>query len=265
MTSWRLGVIGSPIAHSVSPQLHLAGLKYLGYHGHSERVDVDEAHAYRIRDVMGAQFDALSLTMPLKEVAATLCDELDERATALGVVNSLLWREGRLLGASTDGAGFIDSLHGEMGVDVTDMHVVVVGSGGAARAIVDSLVRESASSVTVLGRNPLTVQQLVDAHPRVVDHSLIYRPVDLIVNTTPSSTRDDQSAVMQGVSRDTIAVDITYEPRESPWLALHAELGCANRNGLAMLAYTVARQMNWWWNSDIPGSFLLPALAEALK
>lgn len=264
MTSWRLGVIGSPIGHSVSPQLHLAGLKYLGYEGTSQRLDVDQAHAYRIREVMGEQFDALSLTMPLKEIAAPMCDELDERATALGVVNSLLWREGRMLGASTDGAGFVDSLRGELGVGVTDMHVVVLGSGGAARAIVDSLVREGASSVTVLGRNRLSVAQIVATHPPVVDHSLIYRPVDLIINTTPSSSRDEQSAVMQGVSRDTIAIDITYEPRQSSWLAPYAQLGCAHRNGLAMVAYTVARQMNWWWNSDIPGSILLPALDEAL-
>jgi shikimate dehydrogenase len=265
MTSWRLGVIGSPIAHSVSPYLHLAGLKYLGYEGTSVRLDVDQEHAYRIREVMGAQFDALSLTMPLKAVAATMCDELDDRAAALGVVNSLLWRRGKLLGASTDGPGFIDSLRGELGVGVANMHVVVIGSGGAARAIVDSLVREGAGSVTVLGRNPLSVRLLVDTYPRVVDHSLIYRPIDLIVNTTPSSARDDQSAVMQGVSRDTIAIDITYEPRESSWLALHGHLGCTHSNGLAMLAYTVARQMNWWWNSDIPGSYLLPTLVEALK
>ncbi|MDH2902618.1 MAG: hypothetical protein PXZ08_01535 [Actinomycetota bacterium] len=264
MTSWRLGVIGSPIEHSLSPQLHLAGLRHLGLEGTSVRLEVDQQHADRIREMMGAQFDALSVTMPLKEVAASSCDELDERATALGVVNSLVWREGRLLGASTDGAGFIDSLRGEFAISVADMHVVILGSGGAARAIVDSLVLEGAGSVTVLGRNPFSVARIVSAHPSIVDHSLIYRPIDLIVNTTPTSSRDVHSAVLQGVSRETIAVDITYEPRISPWLALHDELGCAHRNGLAMLAYTVARQMNWWWNSDIPGSLLLPVLHEAL-
>ncbi|NNN08485.1 MAG: hypothetical protein HKL85_04740 [Acidimicrobiaceae bacterium] len=265
MTSWRLGVIGSPIAHSASPALHLAGLAYLGYQGTSQRLDVDQDHAYRIRDVMGVEFDALSLTMPLKEVAATLCDELDERATTLGVVNSLLWREGRLLGASTDGAGFVDSLRGQCSVSVADMHVVVLGSGGAARAIVDALVRDGAASVSVLGRNPLSVAQLVKSDARVMDHTAMYRPVDLIVNTTPSTTRAAESAVMHGVTSSTIAIDITYEPRESPWLAMHAAAGCAHHNGLAMLAYTVARQMNWWWNSDIPGSLLLPVLVEAFK
>jgi len=249
----------------VSPQLHAAGLAYLGFEGNSRRMEIDAANAGKIREVMGQEFDALSLTMPLKTVAATLCDELDERARTLGVVNSLLWREEKLLGACTDGAGFIDSLRGEFSLSVADMHVVVLGSGGAARAIVDSLVREDVHSVAVLGRNPMTVSSLVNRYPNVVDHSVIFRPVDLIVNTTPSQSREPVTAVMQGVTRETVAVDITYEPRRSPWLARHAQLGCRNTNGLSMLAYTVARQMNWWWDSDIPGSYLLPVLLQALQ
>ena len=265
MKVWRLGVIGSPIDHSVSPQLHAAGLAYLGFEGSSIRLDIDEANAGRIREVMGPEFDALSLTMPLKAVAATLCDELDERARSLGVVNSLLWRDEKLLGTSTDGAGFIDSLRGEFSLSVADMHVVVMGSGAAARAIVDSLVREDVHSITVLGRNPTTVLSLVDQYSNVADHSVIFRPVDLIVNTTPSLSREPVNAVMQGVTRETVAVDITYEPRLSSWLERHAQLGCRNTNGLSMLAYTVARQMNWWWDSDIPGSYLLAALLQAIE
>ncbi len=263
MTSWRLGVVGSPVEHSLSPQLHRAGLKYMGFQGTSQRLDIDREHAFRVREVMGTAFDALSLTMPLKEIATSLCDELDERATALGVVNTLLWRDGRLAGASTDGAGFIDALGGEFGTSVTDMHVVVLGSGGAARAIVDSLVREGARAVSVIARNPTSVAKLIDAHPGIVDNVPTCGPIDLVVNTTPSTTRENDVTVMPGVSRDTIAVDITYEPRQSRWLAQYGGIGCRHRNGLAMLAYTVARQMNWWWNSDIPGSFLLTALTEA--
>lgn len=261
---WRLAVLGSPIEHSVSPQLHEAGLKYLGFEGTSQRVQIDQAHAARIGEVMGDRYDAVSLTMPLKEVAAGMCDQLDETAARLGVVNSLLWRESKLWGASTDGAGFIDSLRAEFSFSVAHTHVVVLGSGGAARGIVEALVGEGASSITVIGRNASSVASLVSRHPSVGDHSLIYRPVDLIVNTTPSSGRLDASAVMQGVSRETIAVDITYAPRVSPWLARHAELGCPHANGLAMLANTVARQMNWWWDSDIPGRYLMPTLREAL-
>jgi len=258
---WRLGVAGSPIAHSLSPVLHEAGLTLAGLRGSSQRFEIAESESGTLRDLMGTTVDALSVTMPLKSAAAQLCDQLDERATSLGVVNSLLWRDGQLLGAATDGPGFIDSLRGVFDVGVENMHVVVIGAGGAARAIVDSLVDEGAHSVSVHGRSPANVERLVARHPNVVDHTLLYRPVDLIVNTTPVPGRADAAAVMQGVTRDTIAVDVTYDPRTSAWLALHANLGCPHANGLAMLAYTVARQMNWWWKTELDGAQLLKALS----
>ena len=264
MTFWRLGVVGSPISHSLSPQLHRAGLEYLGWQGSSERLDVDEQHAQRIREVMGEPFHALSVTMPLKAIAATMCDDLEETAAHLGVVNSLLWREGRLQGSSTDGAGFVDSLQGEGRTPILDQHVVILGAGGAARAIVHSLVRAGVGVVSVLGRNHHSTEALAASNGEVVRSTLAPRPIDLIVNTTPAPSRDEQP-LLEGVTRGTMAVDITYEPRESPWLARHREGGCATMNGLPMLAHTVARQMNWWWNSDIPGSYLLSRLSEVLS
>ncbi len=258
---WRLGVAGSPIAHSLSPALHVAGLALASLEGSSRRYELVEAEAARLGLLMGTEMDALSVTMPLKSAAASLCDELDETARALGVVNSLLWREGRLYGTSTDGPGFIDSLRGEFGVEVTNMNVVVVGAGGAARAIVDALVGHGAHAVAVLGRTPSRVASIVARYDNVVDHTTLYRPVDLIVNTTPVDGRRDAAAVMQGVTRDTIAVDITYDPDRSPWLALYADLGCPHRNGRAMLAYQAARQMNWWWGSDLDGAALLEAIS----
>ena len=186
---WRLGVLGSPIEHSLSPQLHEAGLKYLGYGGTSERVQIDREHAPRIGELMGQRFDAVSVTMPLKEVARSMCDAVDDTAANLGVVNTLLWRDEKICGASTDGAGFVDSVRAEFSFSFADAHVVVLGSGGAARGIVDSLVAEGVATVAVIGRNVSSVAALVRRYPSVVDHNLIYRPVDLIVNTTPSQGR----------------------------------------------------------------------------
>ena len=258
---WRLGVAGSPIAHSLSPALHVAGLALAHLEGSSTRFELAEADAQKLGRLMGAEVDALSVTMPLKAVAASLCDELDERARALGVVNSLLWREGRLHGASTDGPGFVDSLRGGFEVDVANLNVVVLGAGGAAAAIVDALVHGGAHAVAVIGRTPARVASIAGRYDNVRDHTTLYRPIDLIVNTTPARDRVEAAAVMQGVTRDTIAVDITYDPARSPWLSLHADHGCRHANGRAMLAYQAARQMNWWWGSDIDGAALLEAIA----
>lgn len=258
---WRLGVAGRPIAHSRSPQLHLAGLHLAGLTGSSRRYEIGEADATRVRELMGSDVDALSITMPLKSAAAHLCDELDDRARSLDVVNSLVWRDGRLLGAATDGPGFVDSLRGEFDARVDNMHVVVVGAGAAARAIVDALVVDGVHSVSVLGRNEASVQRIVQRYDEALDHALRYRPVDLIVNTTPTTGRENAASVMSGVTRDTIAVDITYESAVSTWLAPYAHFGCRHTNGVAMLAYQAARQMNWWWRSDLDGAQLLTAVS----
>ncbi|MBW4029151.1 MAG: hypothetical protein HIU57_00545 [Acidobacteria bacterium] len=259
--NWRLGVAGSPIAHSLSPALHVAGLALAGLVGESRGYEIADDEVGRLRELMGSELDALSITMPLKAVAASLCDELDPIARDLQVVNSLLWRDDRLWGACTDGPGFVDSLRGEFDLDAQNLHVVVLGAGGAARAIVDALVRARAHSVVVLGRTSARVADITRRYDNVFDATTLYRPIDVIVNTTPAPGRVDAAAVMQGVTRDTVAVDITYDPSRSPWLALHAALGCRYANGRAMLAYQAARQMNWWWGSDLDGAALLEALA----
>jgi len=258
--NWRLGVVGSPIEHSLSPQLHAAGLALAGLTGVSARYEVAGDDLEGVRSLLGATVDALSVTMPLKRIVASLCDELTPAAASLGIVNSLLVRDSRVWGNSTDGQGFLGAVQSEFATTVENMHVVVLGAGGSAAAIVDALVEAKVNSIAVHGRTPAHVDALVARHPNVVDHMIIYRPVDLIVNTVPVSGRVESAAVMQGVSRDTLAMDITYEPRESSWLALHRANGCATANGLAMLAHQAAAQMNWWWGTDFTGADLRGAI-----
>jgi shikimate dehydrogenase len=258
--NWRLGVVGSPVAHSLSPVLHREGLRLAGLVGTSERLDLDTTRLEELRALLGERFDALSVTAPLKRAVIELCDELDEVASRTESVNTLLVRDGRVLGRSTDGEGFVRSLAAVATATPQDRHVVVLGAGGAASAIVDALVAHGASSVVIHARNEARVEALTRRYPQVFGHSLVYRPVDLIVNTVPASGRDVESAVLQGVSPDTVAVDVTYEPRTSAWLGLHAELGCVTMNGLAMLAFQAAAQMSWWFDVDVAGEDLLEVL-----
>ena len=258
---WRLGVAGSPIAHSLTPQLHDAALAMVGLEGSSRRVELGSKDRTKLNKVMRKEFDALSITMPLKGFGIEICDEIDEVATRTGSVNSLLMRDGRLLGASTDGDGFVNALRGQFGIGVEGAHVVVLGAGGAASAIVDGLVRAGVASVAVHGRNEAKVDALVARYEQVYDFSLTYRPVDIIVNTTPIAGRADDSAVMQGVGAHTVAVDITYEPRMSAWRALHERSGCPSANGLGMLAYQAALQLQWWWGTPVDAAALLAVIS----
>ncbi|HUX03339.1 MAG TPA: shikimate dehydrogenase [Acidimicrobiales bacterium] len=255
---WRLGVVGYPVEHSLSPVLHLEGLRLAGLTGTSERVPLDEDDSDRLATLLGARFDALSVTMPLKAAAAACCHELDDAAARTGMVNSLLWREGRILGANTDGAGLVEAL-AHMGVPVKGARCVVLGAGGAARAIVDALVNSGAEHVAVLGRTRARVDWFLERYDRV-GAAEPDGGVDLVVNTTPSHTRVDEPP-LAGATSATLAVDIAYEPRMSSWRALYETQGCRSANGLGMLAFQAARQMRWWWGVRVDGARLLEVIS----
>lgn len=257
---WRVGVAGSPIAHSLSPTLHEAGLRLAGLEGTSTRVELGLGDAQKLRELLSSEFDALSITAPLKHAAFLLCDELSDVATRTQSVNSILMRDGVLLGDSTDGGGFINALQSEFGPVVENAHAVVLGSGGAASAIVDALVESGVSSVVIHARNEAKVEELRLRYRNVFSNSIVYRPVDLVVNTLPVAGRTLEAAVLQGVHPETVAVDITYDPRDSAWRDLYNEAGCRTMNGLAMLAFQAALQMQWWWGVTLEGEKLLEIL-----
>lgn len=253
---WRLGVVGSPVDHSLTPALHAAGLARAGLEGRSVRREVGADEADRLAEIVRAEFDAVAVTAPLKGRAHEVCDEVAEVARRTRSVNGILVRDGRLLGTSTDGAGFTDALEAAFGPVVEGAHAVVLGAGGAARAVVDALCAGGAAAVAVLARRPEAAEALAAAYPAVHAGSLVYRPVDLVVNTVPPAARRP-GALLQGVGSETIAVDLAYEPPETPWLAGHRAQGCRTQNGLAMLCYTAARMMGEWWGVALDGGELL--------
>jgi len=114
------------LAHA---QLHDAALAMTGFEGSSRRVELGPKDQAKLNKVMRKEFDALSITMPLKSFGVEICDEIDEVATRTQSVNSLLVRDGKLLGASTDGDGFVNALRGQFDASPEGLHVVVLGAG----------------------------------------------------------------------------------------------------------------------------------------
>ena len=253
---WRLAVAGRPIEHSLSPQLHARGLTLAGLRGESRRLDLGVDDVGRLHEMLVNSLDAVSITMPLKAPALALCDWVDPVATRLGVVNSLLTTQGRLLGTSTDGRGFVEALRWQFSLSPEELRVVVLGAGGAARAIVDALIEAGAAEVAVVGRSRENVEWFTSRYEGVTaSHGGGY--VDLVVNTTPAAARTGEDQLLGGVRSTTVAIDITYEPRMSPWRAAFERLGCRSANGLGMLAFQAALQMQWWWEQPIDGARLL--------
>jgi shikimate dehydrogenase len=232
-----------------------------GLEGTSQRVELDQAHSATLRELMGGSFDALSVTMPLKADAAALCSSLDDAATRTGVVNSLLFRDGTLRGACTDGFGFVNAVQSQFGVALDGARVVVIGAGGAARGIIDALVHVGVESVGIAGRTPSRVAEIARHFSNVVEAPATTGALDLLVNATPAASREQSHELYRGVSAATIAVDIAYEPVLTPWRSLYEDAGCRTANGLGMLAYQAALQMTWWWDTPIDAAALLEVIS----
>ena len=255
--SWKVGVVGDPVAHSLSPQLQEAAMQMAGLQGSASRVQIAASQTEELKEAISNQFDALSVTMPLKPHATKICDHLDSAAQRTGMVNSLLRKDNQIYGASTDGEGFIRSVERQFGFEFAGAHIVVIGAGGAATGIVDALQFSDAASITVLNRTPSKVDALAAKYDKV-RHDLP-ASIDVLINTVPISGRTAPAAVA-GTSANTICVDITYSPLQSDWLVFFEEQGCRTANGLAMLAYQAALQFKFWWNVDIDGDDLLEVI-----
>ena len=256
---WRLGVVGSPIDHSRSPQLHEAGLTTLGLQGSSTRIEVSVDGAADFVTRMGRDLDAVSVTMPLKSILADHCSWRDESAQRLGVINSMRFHDGQIEGRATDGPGFLNALFGEWGFDVAGRHMLIEGSGGSAAALVDAVVHAGADHVTIVARNDEARRRIIASYDGVVSDFVDERHLDLVVTTTPAPGRAAPRHYA-GVDATTCAVDITYNELVSPWLNSFVSGGLRVMNGLPMLAYQAALQMSWWWGRPLDGAALLAVL-----
>ena len=129
----RLAVLGSPVAHSLSPQLHQAALDETGTGGRYIRLEVPAGEVSgTLNRLQELEFIGANITVPHKFEALSAADEVDGAATMLGAVNTILFERGRKLAFNTDGPGFVRAIHEEFLVDVKDLRIMVVGAGGGA-------------------------------------------------------------------------------------------------------------------------------------
>ncbi len=256
---WRVGVVGSPISHSLSPVLQRAALSYLGLEGTAELIELDSAG--EPFTTVAHSHDALSVTMPLKETLLARCDEIDDVARRIGAVNSLRLDGGTIRGRSTDGVGFLDAVTLEMNVAVDGKKVVVLGSGGSAKSIIDALCLAGAD-VLVVARNRETGARAVNPYEnaRVVTEPNL--AVDLVVNTIPHREGEDRPEFDGITAADgAVAVDIVYAPAETPWLKRRRGQGFRVQNGLPMLVHQARHQFSWWFDAVVPSSILFAAVS----
>jgi shikimate dehydrogenase len=256
-----VGVIGDPIAHTRSPAIFNAGFAATGLNWVYVAFPTPAgAGEHAVRAVRALGLAGLNVTMPHKADAAWACDELTPDAAALGAVNVVTVGErGRLLGASTDGEGFVRSVR-EEGFDPTGQPALVLGAGGAARAIARALGAAGAD-VTVAARRKEAAESasgLVEGPGGAPAAAASLAEVDpggfaLVVNATPLGMQGEPGPVpAEQLNPGQLVVDTVYHPMETPFLAAARARGVTALNGLGMLVHQAALAFEQWTGVDAP-------------
>jgi shikimate dehydrogenase len=260
-----VGVIGSPIAQSLSPTLHRAAFEALGLAGMSVAFEVPAGQAAAALEAMRASgLRGLSVTMPLKSEVAGLVDTASVAAGRLDAVNCVVNEGGVLHGTNTDGEGFVAALARGAGFAVAGRRCLVAGAGGAARAVVVALAEAGASEVAVLNRTAVRAAEaaaLAGGAGRVVsagDAGEVAARADLVVNATSVGMvsqpggDDDWPVSPRWLHSGQVVADLIYVPRPTRWLAAAAETGATTVDGLGMLVHQAAAQITLWTGQPAP-------------
>jgi shikimate dehydrogenase len=270
----RLAVIGHPIAHSLSPVMHRAGLDALGRDDVTyEALDVPRAALGATLGRLGEEgYLGLNVTLPHKTAAMAHLASIDAAARAVGAVNTLVREGGAWIGTNTDVVGLARSL-AESAVEVTAKAAVVLGTGGAARASVMALA--GAREVIVVGRRLDVAEEVARLHPRGIARPFdrlggALGSADLLVQATSATlgAEADTFAASLGLERlgsDATVVELVYRPRETAVLALARRLGLRTVDGVGMLVHQGAASLTRWIGAEPSAAAMRDAVERALQ
>lgn len=258
----RAFVIGCPIDHSRSPIIHGFWLKKYNLNGSYEKVHVDpESLGHFLATAIEAGFVGGNITIPHKENANHFVAERDDIATTLGAINTVWISENRLIGSNTDGYGFLANLDDQSpGWDHLSRKkrgALVVGAGGASRAIIFGLAQRGFDPIIIANRTFEKAEHLVKKFGRSC-HAMrldqlpeVSASVSMIVNTTSlgmeATTSDEFPIDFSQVAADAIVHDIVYTPLTTPFLAAAKERGLTTIDGLGMLLHQAVPGFEKWF------------------
>lgn len=252
------GVIGSPIAHTKSPQLHGYWLRKYGLRGFYIPLDVRPENLQNVvRTLPDMGFVGVNITIPHKERVMEIADLITDRATLIGAVNTLIFRkDGKIHGDNTDGYGFIENLRQNVpDWDPTKGPAMVLGAGGAARAVVASLLDVGVTDIIISNRTRVRAEKLQDdfgKRLRVVEWvqagNYVEEAATLINTTSLGMTGKPELRVpLDGLQPGTVVNDLVYAPLQTRLLRTATEMRCVPVDGLGMLLHQAVPGFERWF------------------
>ena len=277
----RLGIIGYPIDHSISPIFQQAALDYIGIDAIYEKWEVtpekvgDFVNQLRAPDSLG-----INVTLPYKRAVIPFLDEVDEWATSAGAVNTIVNQGGHLSGHNTDGPGFLQALLNETGYDPKGTSALILGAGGAARGILLALVRGGVESIVIANR---TLERAGELSRLSYDNGVASKAIsisgdalneaansaDLIVNCTSLGMSHGPDEYGSPLSADQIPAtaivnDLVYNPLETPLIREAQTAQATTLGGLHMLVYQGALSFQMWTGQAPPVAVMLEAATKEM-
>ena len=282
--SARVAVIGCPVAHSLSPQLHQDALNEAESGTRYIRLEVSPGRVGEaLNRLASLRFVGANVTVPHKFEALAAADEVDEASKMLGAANTILFDGDRKLAFNTDGPGFVRAIHEEFLVDVRDLRIMVVGAGGGAgRAIAAQCVREGCEKLILVNRTVEKAEALVgELSPRLESERLegpgdrlkafaLDSPeviaesdqIDLIVNTTSLGLKQSDPSPLPSscLQPHHLVYDTIYNPVQTRLLHEAERIGARTANGCSLLLHQGALSFELWF----PGNHPLETMRKSL-
>ena len=281
----HVGLIGYPLKHSVSAVFQQAGFDHykldIRYQAWEAKPGHLEAVLERLRqpDALGA-----NVTVPHKEAVISLLDRVEPPADQIGAVNTIIKARNKLVGYNTDAQGFMRALRGDVGFDPLDKQVLILGAGGAARAVAFTLIKSGVTQLTIINRTLERVEALSLDLTASLDEGQTLAALaweersfrqalgncDLVVNCTTFGMKhsvDEGKSPLDAkfLRKDMLVCDLVYNPLETPLLKMAAAAGAQTLAGLSMLIYQGAAAFELWTARQAPVDVMFKAAREALE
>lgn len=253
------GLIGHPIGHSMSPIMHNGEFKELGLSHHYHAFDLspeqleDGVDAMKMLDIQG-----FNVTIPHKVAIIPLLDEVEQEAIDIGAVNTVYKRDGKYIGTNTDGSGYLFSLLTLIGEkNLSGKKILVIGAGGAARAVAVSVSQSEVASLTIANRTLEKAEEL----SKLCQHHSVANAItlseaetslgqfDIVINTTSigmSPHLDRMPISLEHIRSGTVVSDLIYNPLETKWMKLAKSKGAVTDNGISMFVEQGALAFEKW-------------------
>ena len=260
-------VVANPIKHSISPFIHNSAFEATNTNGVYLAWEVDAAElAETVANIRRYQMYGINLSMPYKEQVIPYLDQLSEEACLIGAVNTVVNREGTLIGYNTDGKGFFKSLPS---FKISKKRLVLLGAGGAAKAILAQAILDGVSQISVFVRS--SSMEKTRSYLEKIQNATGFRvdlfaledvqnlqdsitQADLLVNATSVGMDGSSQPISTSIvlPEKLIVADVIYQPFETPFLKWARNQGNQSINGLGMLLYQAAEAFELWTGKEMP-------------